>query len=424
MEWKLTSEKYRQLLSFIGYGNFREADMIVFGNEEGTGDYGIEENVEARIRYYGKNEAGEYVDCFNVNDLGEGFWESSKEDKIARYLREQYGDEIEEKFYTKGTFLPTVARICLALECDRDNIGRWFRTYDECSSLKQAIQLYILNELFTKREGLQTCLSDWRPLPRPSERVWPKEYSEIWSDHSKENPYLKAFDKPNARGGIKTDFSNFTEDVKRRMEVLKKAFIASTAKVVLCLGGANGMKKTVLKEMFQLRDRDFSPLDVRADSQNNLSSYRATVHLEHKDLHIFLLPFPQAGYGFRDGKSMLRYYQQVTERYLYPILGRMSNDGNEILEDDVEMRSNGHTSKGRPRWTREENLCIYHYLDLFPQKSAREIAVLIKENERFSKIINRSIGAIAQHIDQLKTLQGDLNVPDPVHNNKRGFHDY
>lgn len=36
MEWKLTSEKYRQLLSFIGYGNFREADMIVLGNEEGT----------------------------------------------------------------------------------------------------------------------------------------------------------------------------------------------------------------------------------------------------------------------------------------------------------------------------------------------------------------------------------------------------
>jgi hypothetical protein len=424
MEWKLTSEKYRQLLSFIGYGNFREADMIVFGNEEGTGDYGIEENVEARIRYYGKNEAGEYVDCFNVNDLGEGFWESSKEDKIARYLREQYGEEVEDKFYTKGTFLSMVARICLALEWGSDSVSNLFQTYNKCPKLKETIRLYILNELFTKREGLQTCLSDWRPLPRPSERVWPTEYSEIWPDHSIGNPYLKAFNNSDIKEEIKTDFSNFTEDVKRRMALLKNAFVSSKAKVILCLGGANGVKKTVLKEMFQLRDRDFSPLDVRADSPTNLSSYRATVHLDHKDLHIFLLPFPQAGYGFQDGKSMLRYYQQVTERYLYPILGRTSNDGNDRLEDDVEMRSNVHTSKGRPRWTREENLCIYHYLDLFPQKSAREIAVLIKENERFSKIINRNIGAIVQHINKLKELQGDLNVPDPVHNKDRGFNDY
>ncbi|MGG3006509.1 hypothetical protein [Geobacillus stearothermophilus] len=323
MEWKLTSEKYRQLLSFIGYGNFREADMIVFGNEEGTGDYGIEENVEARIRYYGKNEAGEYVDCFNVNDLGEGFWESSKEDKIARYLREQYGDEIEEKFYTKGTFLPTVARICLALECDRDNIGRWFRTYDECSSLKQAIQLYILNELFTKREGLQTCLSDWRPLPRPSTQVWPIEYTEIWPDNSKENPYLQAFSPPNMEQEIKTSFSHFTADVHRRMSVLKRAFVHSPAKVILSLGGANGEKKKVLKRMFQLQDHDFHPLDVRADSTNNLSSYHAIVPLENKKLHLFLLPFPMAGKGlFRNGEAMMHYYQQVTERYLYPILGR------------------------------------------------------------------------------------------------------
>jgi hypothetical protein len=150
MEWKLTSEKYRELLSFIGYGNFQEADMIVLGNEEGTGWYGIEENVEARIRYYGKNKDGRYVDCLNVDDPSEGFWESSKEDKIARYLQEQYEDEVEEKFYVKGNFLPTVARICLALEWDRDNIGRWFQTYDENPSAKQTIQLYVLNELFTK----------------------------------------------------------------------------------------------------------------------------------------------------------------------------------------------------------------------------------------------------------------------------------
>jgi hypothetical protein len=344
MEWKLTREKYQQLLSFIGYGNFPEADIIVFGNEEGTGGYGIEENVEARIRYYGKNETGKYEDCVNKDNPSGGFWESGKEDKIARYLREQYGEEVEDKFYTKGTFLSMVARICLALEWGSDSVSNLFQTYNKCPKLKETIQLYILNELFTKREGLQTCLSDWRPLPRPSERVWPTEYSEIWPDHSIGNPYLKAFNNPDIKEEIKTDFSNFTEDVKRRMALLKNAFVSSKAKVILCLGGANGVKKTVLKEMFQLEERDFSSLDIKADASKNLSSYHATVHLRYKDLHILLLPFPQAGYGFQDGESMLNYYQQVTERYLYPILGRASNDGNDRSEGDAEMGSNGHAS--------------------------------------------------------------------------------
>lgn len=49
MQWKLTKEEYDVLLSYIGCGNFPKADIIVFGNEEGTGGYSVEANVKARV---------------------------------------------------------------------------------------------------------------------------------------------------------------------------------------------------------------------------------------------------------------------------------------------------------------------------------------------------------------------------------------
>ncbi len=45
-------------------------------------------------------------------------------------------------------------------------------------------------------------------------------------------------------------------------------------------------------------------------------------------------------------------------------------------------------------WTREENLCIYYYLDRFPEKSDKEIADLIKTYEQSSTIARRSESAI------------------------------
>ena len=77
-----------------------------------------------------------------------------------------------------------------------------------------------------------------------------------------------------------------------------------------------------------------------------------------------------------------------------------------------------------PHWTREENLCIYYYLDRFPEKSDKEIAQLIKKHEQSSTIARRSESAIYQHVAQLRDRQSDLNVPDPVHNPNRSFNHY
>ncbi|WKL03186.1 hypothetical protein Q0F98_05810 [Paenibacillus amylolyticus] len=35
--WRLSKEEYKILLSYIGCGDIPNADILVFGNEEGTG---------------------------------------------------------------------------------------------------------------------------------------------------------------------------------------------------------------------------------------------------------------------------------------------------------------------------------------------------------------------------------------------------
>ncbi|MGD7024747.1 hypothetical protein ACQCVK_19365 [Rossellomorea vietnamensis] len=242
-EWKLTEEKYRKLLAFIGYGDFKNADFIVFGNEEGTGGYGIEENVEARIGYYGKDENGEYVDCINPNNPLEGFWDNSASNKIARYLEDNGRENVEDIQYVKGSFLSTIARICLALEDEAANSEFWFKTFTEHPDARDHIQLHILNNLFKSNSRIKTALSDWRPLPRSTENKWPQEYHQIHPE-LKNNPYINAFNKvvtlPNE---YRNDFSDFSQDVFKRLTILKNTFTASNSRIVLSLGGVNGMKR-------------------------------------------------------------------------------------------------------------------------------------------------------------------------------------
>src|SRR4051812_7188937 len=59
--WNLSKPEYEKLLSFLGYGNVPEADIMVFGNEEGTGGYSEETNVKARCQEYGRDQKDNYI---------------------------------------------------------------------------------------------------------------------------------------------------------------------------------------------------------------------------------------------------------------------------------------------------------------------------------------------------------------------------
>lgn len=55
-EWRLSKDEYDMLLSYVGLGNVPNADIIVFGNEEGTGGYSVFANVKARVNLFGKDD--------------------------------------------------------------------------------------------------------------------------------------------------------------------------------------------------------------------------------------------------------------------------------------------------------------------------------------------------------------------------------
>lgn len=343
-QWRISKEEYDVLVSYIGCGNFSKADVIIFGNEEGTGGNSVEANVKARYLYYGKNENGEYEHCLDDDDWKKGFWDLSSntdDNKVKRYLEENEEPHRQED-YTSGSFLSTIARICLATENQDFPLDYWFASYPSNRDAEREIKYYIVNNLFKKTEGIQTGLVDWRPLPRPKQDWWGEEYRSIYPDGSVNNPYLAAFDR---RKNINASnlFSNFIEDREKRKKILKNAFSTFPAKIVISLGGV-AYKKAILEEMYD--SIKFTSLDQLSVDIGNLKSYKGGVQLEDKNLFFFLLPFPAAGNVFENGDVMLQFFKEFTEIYARPLLQgknielnkeRMCEDEGQLLPEHISQ---------------------------------------------------------------------------------------
>jgi hypothetical protein len=316
--WKLTKEQYEKLLSYIGCGDFENAKLIIFGNEEGTGGNSIQANIEARTALFGKNSEGSLTYCVDPTDQYQGFWEISGVEggeKIKKYSIENLLP-YENGDYTKGSFLSTVARICLGIEENHDE--GIFEPYGENVQTKEKVKEFIINGLFQPRNGLNTFLSDWSPLPRPNQNWWGSEYENVFNKEMEEkNLYLEAFHnvKKTKKVVFQNEFSNFSEDVKRRLILLKNVFTNSPAQVILGLGGVV-YKKQIFEEMFCGVKFENIITNEEIDSK----ALVARVSLETKDLYIFLLPFPIAGTVFKDGEQLLTFFKEVTFSYLKPIL--------------------------------------------------------------------------------------------------------
>jgi hypothetical protein len=318
--WKLSKEEYDKLLAFLGYGNFSEADIIVFGNEEGTGGYSIEANVKARCNSYGKDRDGNYIHSLSPNDWKDGYWdlqENEERPKIEKHLLPE--EKIQEQGFVKGAFLPAISRMCLGLEAVSDEVDRWFQSYGANPTAGNQIKEHIRQKLFKKHEGIQTALVDWRPLPRNNEKTWyPIEYKHI-SHTSTKNPYLRAFNNPKKIKNNITSFSDFNKDVEQRAVTIKSLLEATPAKVIIGLGGADGIKKGALEKMF---GDIFEQLVIESVDVSYLKMYKARISLKKKDLYIFLLPFPVAGNVFKSQDDVLGVLKEITVKHLAPIIGR------------------------------------------------------------------------------------------------------
>ncbi|PYI51490.1 hypothetical protein [Paenibacillus flagellatus] len=325
---RLSKPEYDVLLSYVGCGSFPGADIIVFGNEEGTGGYSVGANVEARLRDFGRDAPdGAYRFCIHGGDWTRGFYEPNAGEgggKVERYLRP--GEKRRRQHFTKGVFNPAVARICLAFE---EPDGSWFESGRDNPRAWARIKRFIGESLYKPRTGVQTALADWRPLPREKEDVWyPEEYGAI-AESIANNPYLAAFNHPakpfNASAYGQPLFSDFGGDVRKRADLLKSLFVASKAKVVIGIGGAgaNGFKKQALELMFGpdiFKPLTFRLADMTTKRGAALESYRADIRLAHKSLHLFLVPFPSPGTVFKTQRDALSMLKELADDQIRPAL--------------------------------------------------------------------------------------------------------
>jgi hypothetical protein len=149
---ELLKNDYKLLCSYIGYGVIKEPHICFFGNESGTGGM----------------HTTDYIPKF-LKDL-----QKTIHIKSAAIL-----PEIND-LPVSSVFLQFIARLLLAIE---QNEIMWFETlssYDKIDVV--SLNYYIINR-FNKEN---TCVFNLRPLPRPTERVWP--YSSV-----NEKDYIKSY---------------------------------------------------------------------------------------------------------------------------------------------------------------------------------------------------------------------------------------
>lgn len=329
-EWRLSKDEYDMLLSYVGLGNVPNADIIVFGNEEGTGGYSVFANVKARVNLFGKDDGvGEKKYLIDKENHSLGYYHPSGD--FGRILVEKCllpNESARTKGFAAGVFNETIARICLSYEMSSGY--NWFQGRSAQGDESSLLINYINTELYKpKKEGLQTALIDWRPLPRANETKWYREEYGLICDAdvpTKNNPYLGVFNNPTGKYNPSkyptANFSNFKEDMFYRAKILKNVFVKSKSKIIIGIGGANRFKKTALEHMFG--SNIFNSINFKADTRNSKGqiqkAYKAKIQLEHKDLHMFLIPFPTAGQGFPSQTHALEMVKELYFEHIKPVL--------------------------------------------------------------------------------------------------------
>jgi len=291
--------------AYIGCGPHRDADVLIMGNEEGTGGYPkeIDAHMVARFLLYGKSEEqvtnlvnqyrtlqGDFDQIPLDNNYAyhygsswkDGFWEPNGlggENKIEALIKARTGS-IPVKTDTFSPFLMQSARIVYGLTTDSSiPVEHWFRTgaSDTSITVNTEIKEYARQRLFsTDSPGrLKTALLDWRPLPRSTQDTWPPLYGFLGEDDS---AYLEAY---NFGGAAQSELRTLVES---RVKVLRSAIVNSRASILIMTGEVSANKLQLAQAMFP--DSRFISLPMR-----NNKAYYAQVNLPNKRMHVYLLPF-------------------------------------------------------------------------------------------------------------------------------------
>lgn len=212
------------LNAFLGYGDFRSADILILSKHEGADNDLIKEELDARINHFGL-EKDYWLD--KENRLN-GYWHPSPQ--AAGEIKE----ELIEGEVQDGRKVPFVisypARILLALEeaheknSSRD-MDKWFKPLGKSDhdSIIKIRSLFKGIYSYQSDTRLKAVLSHYQPLLRESDS-WP------YSDFA-ELEYLNVFGKcEQPENPVMAEIRNHREDILANL--LKKY----PKKLIICTG--------------------------------------------------------------------------------------------------------------------------------------------------------------------------------------------
>lgn len=205
---KISNEQLKKLNYFCGSGDFPNANIIFFGNEEGLGGKKLKEVIENRCNLYDNKNTIKLSN--NKNIYYRKDWESDKKAINSSMLQFQ-------------------ARILLFLNNPK---GNWFVKKGDDPDIFEQIKEYQRSQLYRECNNykFKSALIDLRPLPRFVEKCWPYE-------NVNECQYLKAF-QFNIESGIGDKLLHFRNE---RAQIIKNLF--DTSKKINVIVGI-GDKKT------------------------------------------------------------------------------------------------------------------------------------------------------------------------------------
>ncbi|MFS0555078.1 hypothetical protein [Brevibacillus sp. 179-C9.3 HS] len=396
---QLTIKQLEKMNAYVGCGPHLDADILIMGNEEGTGGYPneIAAHAAARFRLYGKKEStvstllesmtsnknilyqddlypNEHYDHSPNGHWSEGFWEASANSgckKIEDYMKRYYGFCPKKSTERLSAFNTHTARLCLTIQGVKDDPNFPIDTYlSRDKSNWDEIVTYAKEQLYTLnfKGGVSTALMDWRPLPRPNENTWPYEYQLLFENVDE---YINAYSFK------KSATERMQAFVERRIQYLKSVIVRSHAKCLVTIGQTEN-KLDVLRRMFPEQELEIERIHLRN------KAYTVRVKLPEKTLNVYILPF----FNYFSIENLHR----VAKQYIIPDFFNIPRPLNVIdftsVSHPIPLRIKEMSKQSKKNWDeRRDDSGERHFLQKVAQTmSALEPDILHTSTRRDNKV--------------------------------------
>ena len=342
----LTDLEVETLNAFLGYGDFRKADIIFVMNEEGLGGIGENSVLSGKVKEQHEINIGYRMDEFGMdnnfyidgNQKLSGFWEPGgvvTEKKIERYYKRK-GWKYEKIIPKKSVPLQFLSRMVLALEDSPNNWEDWFLYAKENGKKWDRVVEFIGTGLFCEREGIKTALVDLRPIPRKTEEwktggkhgPWP------YSGGVQEKQYLKIF----SDGIVKNIDEKHQKLWRKRIGYLENLFFIAKAPVIF-LPGARVIKCKIVRQILEQNNIKWKEMeDIIPNTEKPVIKFDAEFPNGRKQIFVTDFFDNRRGIGINGLKNLFPEIHKI-------VCGKHVSRKNQSSEIEVSSGPRGITNK-------------------------------------------------------------------------------